>query len=376
MLDMLLANLHASDSDLRAELSEHLRRVHAAGRADRTLVAKAERVVARDPQSAFTFDSAGYATLKAAGHEWPAGHFETVSIGKLRARVSGPRTGARIRLHGLVGASPFTDVGYLQARSGDDTLFQVASQFNCLESPGPYVTEVSNYFHDPTQGPRASVAAFPAALLRHYMAPDADGGRFVQRTDGRQIDLLAQACGQPVCRNGYFTGEGLDRGAIAKDLEENFDEIGTGVHDGAPVVYGANWDGAVEGSVAVSQVFTSTVAGGSYGGQGILGPHFDGISRRLLYAAYLGTLLAAVSLRRRRVVLTLIGGGVFSNPLATILEAIETAFDEIQPLAANDLDVFINGHSSLAAGAALEITRNRGGVVFSFDQGGLREVLR
>ena len=63
--------------------------------------------------------------------------------------------GGRLRLWVLDGASAATDVGGLQATAAPGSLFQAASQFNCLESPGPYVTPVAQYFHDRTQGPRA-----------------------------------------------------------------------------------------------------------------------------------------------------------------------------------------------------------------------------
>ncbi len=60
------------------------------------------------------------------------------------------------------------------------------------------MTPVARYFSDPTQGPRAAISAFPATLLRHYAAPGADGARFVQATDGPQIDLLGDALGPGV----------------------------------------------------------------------------------------------------------------------------------------------------------------------------------
>ena len=69
-------------------------------------------------------------------------------------------------------------------------LFQVASQFNCLEAPGSFVVPVADYLHDPTQGPRASVSAFPATLVRHYAAPQPGGQRFVQASNGPQIMLV------------------------------------------------------------------------------------------------------------------------------------------------------------------------------------------
>ena len=95
----------------------------------------------------------------------------------------------------------------------------------------------------------------------------------------------------------------------------------------------------VQGSESrrTAQDFTSTIAGGGYGGERALGTEFGGVCRQLLRTAYLGTLLAAASLRRDRVVLTLIGGGVFGNPVSLILEAIAWAAEEVERLLAKDL---------------------------------------
>jgi hypothetical protein len=85
------------------------------------------------------------------------------------------------------------------------------------------------------------------------------------------------------------------------------------------------------------------VAGGGYGGQGTLGSAFEPACRQTLRAVYLGTLLAAVALGRTPAVLTLIGGGVFRNPVELIWEAILETFDAVRPLAAGPLDVVLNG---------------------------------
>ncbi len=117
-----------------------------AGRGDRNLVAQAEQDVRKNPSAAFSLDAAGHATLSVAEHRWHAGRFKTVSIGELRERARrSPSSTAtsRVRLWVFDGASPVTDIGSLQATSSASTLFQVASQFNCLESPGPYVADVA-----------------------------------------------------------------------------------------------------------------------------------------------------------------------------------------------------------------------------------------
>lgn len=386
LIDLTLT--HAADpahgSALRRDIEGHIVAVRAsAGKGNRNLVARAEADVSRNPSAAFAYDSDGFATLGVAEGSWLAGRFETVSIGALRERARHKRAGAttpQVRLWVLDGASPVTDIGTLQAGSSAGALFQVASQFNCLESPGPYVTSVASYFSDPTQGPRASISAFPATLLRHYRAPGPDGERFVQTSDGRQIDLLRDVCGPGFSRNGYFTGDGPgDRQAVFTAFETHFEAIHVGVHDGVQVALGYNWDGAVEESDQrrIAQVFTSTVAGGAYGGARHLGgTGFVVACRQLLRAAYLGTLLAAATLDRTRVVLTLIGGGVFHNPIALIWEAILWAIDEVTPLLSGNLDVIVNGYRDLGGLMDLDQTvlpavRARGGAILSFNHTGL-----
>ncbi|HEX5690365.1 MAG TPA: hypothetical protein VFX76_10210, partial [Roseiflexaceae bacterium] len=103
-------------------------------------------------------------------------------------------------------------------------------------------------------------------------------------------------------------------------------------------------------------------------------------SRLLLRAAYLGTLLAAAALGRSRVVLTLIGGGVFSNAITDIWDAVRWAIDEATPLLAHDLDVFVNGRN---LGELIDLdtqvlpeARARGGAVLVFGSSGLVTIHR
>ena len=200
----------------------------------------------------------------------------------------------------------------------------------------------------------------------------------------RRRSTCSPVFGRPACRNGYFTGEGVgDPVRIVTSLIDHFGQIRVGVHDRAEVVLGYNWDGAVPASSppSIAQVFTSTVAGGMYGGERTLGRvHFTSTCRQLLRAAYLGTMLAAVSLGRRRVVLTLIGGGVFGNPIPLILESIKWAVEQVEPLLASDLEVVLNGYNLGTAvdlrADVLPLVRRHVGVVARFDHEGLAEVLR
>lgn len=368
----------AAETALREATARHVAAVLASARkSDRGQVARAEAAVRADPAAAFTFDADGHATHSADGQSWPAGRFETPTIGELRERAAAAGdSGGPVHLWVLDGSGPATDIGALQATAAGRPLFQVASQFNCLESPSPYLVPVADYFNDFTQGPRASISAFPATLLRHYAAPAPGGGRFVQGDGGRQVDLLADAFAprkSPVW-GGYLADHGgLGAEAAVRALEAGFDRIRLGVHDGAPVVLGYDWDGSVEGDRRVGQVFTSTVAGGGYGGRTAFGAWFETACLQLLRAAYLGTLLAAATLRRSPAVLTLIGGGVFGNPVEVIWEAVLWAFDRAAPVAGR-LDVVVNGRdlvNRLGLRALLAGVRNRGGAVVRLGGGGL-----
>lgn len=381
MIELLLSQ--AGDPHLQKELlhalSVHVSAIKAsAGAGDRRQVARIEEEVRARPQTAFAFDSAGNGILQSSIASVPAGRFEILSIGELRRRAIAKRKGVArgaVRLWVLDGASPATDIGSLQAWAEPGTLFQVASQFNCLEAPGPRITPVATYFSDPTQGPRASISAFPGTLLRHYAAPAGDGNRFVQTNDGSQLNLLESVCAPGVAevRGGYLSSSGIpNRQAFRAALESRFEDIQVGVHDAVPVMLGYNWDGGVEGERLVGQVFTSTFAGGGYSDMSADDPEIRAICTVLLRVAYLGTLLAAITLGRPKVVLTLIGGGAFGNPAPLIWESICWAINEVEPF--TPLDVVVNGRNlsdSMQLEEILPAVRARDGVVFVFSPNGV-----
>jgi hypothetical protein len=302
-----------------------------------------EAAVARDVARAFVWGDDGSARLTVAGRTHRAGRFAIPTIGELEGRVRHRAKNGRVTLSVVLGAHPLTDVGALQAMAGPGTLFQVASQFNCLEAPGPYLVPIADYVDDNTQGPRAAVSAYPGTFLRHYAAPAHEGTRFTQ-TSTRQINLLADALPPDVAvvDGGYLrAGSTADPQALQHTLEAGFDRIRVGVHDEVDVVFGGNWGGPVATDApTIAQVCTSTMALGMY--SRAAGDAFDGACSVLLRAAYLGTLLAALDLGKQAVVLTLIGGGAFGNSLRSIWDALQWAVDQAADLAPSDLAVVLN----------------------------------
>jgi hypothetical protein len=329
---------------------ERLKQPHPRG--NRALVGQIEALISKDPNQFFEIDAHGWAKLKVDSFHYDAGRFRCLSLHQLRQQLDSRRSssGHRLKLFALTGASPVTDIGALQGGAASHSMFQAASQFNCLESPGPYLVPVSNYFSDPTQGPRASISAYPATLLRHYSAPlqGNQAVRFIQKDSQTQINLLHRVAleGVAAVKSGYLTSDAVKNpSTFAGLLHDHFDEIEIGLHEGAQVILGSNWDGPVTGHALISQVFTSTLAAGGYSRLDLASGEWMNILRQLQRAAYLGTLLAAASTGQRRVVLTLIGGGVFGNPLSLIWESIVWACEQVQPLLAGELSVVVNGRN-------------------------------
>ena len=76
---------------------------------------------------------------------------------------------------------------YIQNRPG--AVFQVASQFNCLEMVGPAVTPnhgITQYVLDKTQGPACALACPGGTLFRNYFVNGSGQG-----TGGAQINTLS-----------------------------------------------------------------------------------------------------------------------------------------------------------------------------------------
>lgn len=330
------------------------------------LLAEIESQVMAGPAKCFALTADGTATLSVKGRSYHAGRFETPTIGELktRLRAAPPATRGSIRISILRGSEPQSDIGTLQACAPPGTLFQAASQFNCLEAPGPHIVAVRQYLTDPTQGPRASVSAFPGTFLRHYFAGRQDGVRFVQ-SDRDCINLLADAIepGSATVKSGYLTTETItDSGALANSLEERFELIRVGLHDDVEVVFGNNWGGPVPNAPhqRIAQTFTSTIALGGYS-RTSSSPALATVAQQLLRAAYLGTLLGALALGKQNVVLTLIGGGVFGNPHRAIWDAIHWAAAEAEAFANGTLDVLVNARTETIEASDMTRVRERGG---------------
>lgn len=285
----------------------------------------------------------------ANGRSYGIGKFELTSLNELRARVaSGTGAQGRPRVQIVTG-----DVRKMhQAPEYAGALFQVASQFNALETVGPSVTPedgVTRYEHDHTQGPACAMAAGAATIYRNYFVP---GGDQIGQTTHIQLDGLADVgaelsarLGLPVAdlwewRNGYAlcTRQGLDliaellRDIGPKQADALAGKLRIGIHRDVEVTDAPSLPGPL-----VNQAFCSALPV-AYGSAPQL--RWAAFAQMVLDAAYEATMLEAVINARRGasniLLLTRLGGGAFGNASEWIHTAIKRAVKKVGDF---DLDV-------------------------------------
>jgi len=305
-------------------------------------------------------DATGRGTLisKANGKRYGAGRFSTPSLAELRAdvkRADKPRTGT-LKLSHIASS----DVFALHAdEEFSGAFFQAASQFNCLEFASPYATPedgVTIYEHDKTQGPACSLAAPAATVFRNYFVPCK--GATGQSRD-KQLNLLGdvlrevqgsdgEAAGDLVeVRNGYTNSDEEelqqfnDKLRAVADRDKLAGLLRIGLHEDVEVPWtGTRYQLQQESDrQKVSQAFCSALAVG-YSQGSVEG--WEPLARLVLEASYEATLWAgarqAANGGSPKVVLTLLGGGVFGNAPEWILSAIARACVRLE---GHGLDVIV-----------------------------------
>ena len=165
------------------------------------------------------------------------GEFETPSLGELRNRLSASSdqqqqgleevastAGASGKSDGSSGGSGGISYQHLCTPVGVQALimdpvnagsvFQAASQFNCLEMVGPGVSPargIAIYHEDPTQGPKCALACPAGTVYRNYLSQRGEG----QAGKRGQIDCLTDV-GRVL---GNTSGSGGDGGKEKKKKE-------------------------------------------------------------------------------------------------------------------------------------------------------------
>ena len=204
---------------------------------------------------------------------------------------------------------------------------------------------------DTTQGPAASFGVPAACLLRAHFPfyrEDTEPSSWGQ-TARRQVELLAdvrQWFGTAVNGKVTLRGDEAPIGDADDALVYVSDRIMLGLHADAQVVFDRGPRAArstdtqltvlpVAARPVVDQVLSASVNLRSPGNVGRGAPASEQLStlvRACLRAAYRGAYLAAILRGRRKLLLTLLGGGIFAKPLEDILDAIAEAHADLAPI--------------------------------------------
>jgi len=287
-------------------------------------------------------------TSSVNGRSMVCGQLETPSLAELRSRVKNIQTpSGRLKIREVISdaRSLHTDA------SNTGALFQVASQFNLLEMPGPSVTPeegISSYEGDHTQGPACAVAAGAGTIYRNYFAPV--NGQVGQSADN-QIDCLRDlgiALGNNderlwTMKNGYAlaTAAGLEE--ISRQISSMSENQRDALRQQLRI--GIQWDTQVtlDGCEhLVSQAYCSALPVGYSRFPSDL---WEAFARLVLEASYEATLCAALlnfaKTGNNKIYLTLIGGGVFGNEIDWIIAAIRRA---IEGYSDTGIDIAIVSH--------------------------------
>jgi len=264
--------------------------------------------------------------------EFIFGKLETPSLEELRSQSN-----ILEKYHSQIKMSEV--VGNIQTfhkdASNNNSVIQVASQFNLLEMVNPNRTPeegVGIYEYDATQGPACAIACGAGTIYRNYFANV--NGQFGQ-TSTKQIDCLSEIgielendkYNHWEMKNGYALAsrEGLKNiNKQIRTLSENNYEYLKG-----KLRIGVQWDSEVTISRnrnLITQVYCSALP--------VAYSHIEkelwsDFAKMILEATYEATLYVALRnyerTKNNKVFLTLIGGGAFGNEKEWIFNAIASS---------------------------------------------------
>jgi hypothetical protein len=330
-------------------------------------------------REAVTFNAeTGLLTMKTgekAGHTFSTGLFTTPTLADLRCKSQTILGNPHRRRQANQVTIKMGDVRplFVDVQNRHAT-FLAASQFNCLEMLHPGVTPekgITGYQNDRSQGPACAMSCAAAALVRNTLMP-LEYGQLGQTRD-MQVDnaqgFLRELypTGMP-CRNGYLVFKKTDRPVLVamderlKGMTEEVRELlkgklQVGVHSNTQVT------AAEDNRQRVTQVYASAMPlTGEYVKMEGFVESGKLLAMTILEASFEAAICVAVGNRHcwhdkpgsRRVVLTLLGAGVFGNNPRDVLDVIKKTL-ALPSFHEAGLEVVINCFSAEDAELAREI---------------------
>jgi len=298
------------------------------------------------------------------------GPFETPSVAELRERLArdsaaGVSSAGGLRFTHLPAPTGVEPIMLNPQNAG--SVFQAASQFNCLEMVGPGVSPrqgIAQYALDPTQGPKCALACPAGTVFRNYLCNGGAG------QGEQQIDTLADvgavlgnAKGQLwQMQNGYALPKTPSSLAGLNERLAANPELSAAAE--AALRVGVHWDTQAKPphTHRVAQVYASALPV-AYA-KTTKSADWEPLARIVLRGAYAATLAVAQCKsireggRRVSVYLTALGGGAFGNRTDWIRDAMAAALDVFRDA---PLDVYLVHYGSRVPSEWAAAVPDRGG---------------
>eukprot|EP00298_Acanthocystis_sp_HF-20_P003774 c14118_g1_i1.p1 GENE.c14118_g1_i1~~c14118_g1_i1.p1 ORF type:complete len:356 (-),score=141.47 c14118_g1_i1:143-1210(-) len=300
------------------------------------------------------------------------GTFQTPSLQELREKSGRIK---RQREQTLKVSNIIANVTDLHSQKENKfSVFQVASQFNCLEFISYQICPedgVTRYQADHTQGPACAISCGAGTVYRNYFVPvptgvDDDDVIQIGQSSKYQINNLCDfihhleipnSTHPPYFKvvNGYTIAKDETLDALNVRINQlNYDELIRSIRVGVQYdleVTSTNWGQTIlnDPSQLVTQVFVSACSVAYSSGNPRKWKKFASL---VLDAAYEATLWIALqnaishnwSHGSSKVFLTCVGGGVFGNDIDWIIDAMRKSLNKFKD---TRLDVYIVSYGSI-----------------------------
>jgi hypothetical protein len=254
------------------------------------------------------------------------GSFETMTIKELKEKKYKKNKHKKLKVYfrkKKTDKNDFLfDTSVLQFNSKKKTLFQIASNFNCIELASSFQNPFSgkyltNLMTDITQGPSACGGAVFGSFLR------------LSQHKIKEINLLEDTSLKPNNGKLYNNKNNI--------FDFDVDNIKIGLHTDvratfcrSEYIFAYNPKGPL-----IDQIYTSTCIFTNKNDKNY------SLASLLLQKAYEGTYLSAIMRKSQKIVLTLIGGGAFENPLHLIVDVIMNIHNLYSEFLIDDCEIIL-----------------------------------
>jgi len=232
-----------------------------------------------------------------------------------------------------------------KSRLAIDSIMQVASQFNFLESANTNYMDITKYIYDKTQGPLASIASLEALILR-------DNAVANQKILGQQNGIFKDI--PYIYKNGYFEPwkihDGKEKEKILQKITKNIGKLEILAQKSKP---------ELGNGIVLTQVFSAAPSFQGYRRplKNSLDDKFCMLLVPLQYAciAKLAAIQSIATGKRVNIHLTLIGQGVFKNRQEVINSAMAEIYKYIDGF---NINVYIHAFTDFDASIAKQSLKN------------------